>query len=368
MPAFLHGNGETPLAPDASPELRRFGPRLREFRIKAISCTGGENYLTRFETDRAPILTPPARSREPQRAFNSAVPKVAMNARILTSLLVLGCSTLLLTNCSSSDTPSNTPTGGSNSGVAGSAAGTPGAAGGSAPTAGGSAPVASGGSAGSAGTAVAGGSGGSGSGVAGSGGSGVGGSTSQGGIGGASAGAGGKATGGGSSGGAVGTGGGASFALTSDKLTAGVKMPSEFTCAMNSHPNPPSPPFAWTPGPSGTMSYALIMFDPDASTAGFTHWIVWDIPASTTMLPAALGGMATLTMPAGAKQVAGSGMGYLGPCPPGNATHNYKFTLYALDVATLPGVMTSSSTANLTTAIQMHDIASAVMIVPSDGK
>jgi len=287
-----------------------------------------------------------------------------MKARILTSLLVLGSSVVLLANCSSSDAPVNPPAGGSNNGVAGSAAGTPGSSGGSTPAGGGSGPVGAGGSAGTAVTTGGSGpSGGNGSGV---GGSAIGGSTSQGGSGGTSAGgAGGKASGGGSSGGAVGTGGGGSFALTSDKIAAGVKMPTEFTCANKA--NPPSPPFAWTAGPSGTMSYALIMFDPDAM-GGFTHWVVWDIPASTTMLPAALGSMATLTMPAGAKQKAGSGMGYLGPCPPGNATHNYKFTLYALDVATLPGVMTSSTTAALTTAIEMHDIASAVMIVPSDGK
>lgn len=113
------------------------------------------------------------------------------------------------------------------------------------------------------------------------------------------------------------------------------------------------------------MSYALVMYDP---TPKFTHWVVWDIPASTLMLPAALGGSAMLTMPAGAKQAAGSGMGYLGPCPPGNATHTYEFTIYALDVATLPGVTTSTTTANLVTAIQMHDIASAMFSAPSDGK
>ena len=113
------------------------------------------------------------------------------------------------------------------------------------------------------------------------------------------------------------------------------------------------------------MSYALVMYDP---TPKFTHWVVWDIPPSAMMLPAALGSSATLTTPAGAKQAAGSGMGYLGPCPPSNQTHNYEFTLYALDVATLPGVTISTSTANLVTAIQMHDIASATFSAPSDGK
>jgi Raf kinase inhibitor-like YbhB/YbcL family protein len=142
-----------------------------------------------------------------------------------------------------------------------------------------------------------------------------------------------------------------------------MKIASEYTCANNAHPNPPSPPFAWTPGPSATLSYALVMYDPSPK---FTHWVVWDIPPSALALPAALGSSATLTMPAGAKQAAGSGMGYLGPCPPMSMTHTYEFTLYALDVATLPGVTTSTTTANLVTAIQMHDIANAVLTAPAD--
>jgi len=116
------------------------------------------------------------------------------------------------------------------------------------------------------------------------------------------------------------------------------------------------------------MSYALVMVDTSVTPQPFTHWVVWDIPSATTMLPASLGKTATLTMPAGAKQAAGSGMGYLAPCPPGNPTHTYVFTLYALDVATLPGVTTSTSTANLAAAIQMHDVAAATLSVPSDGK
>jgi Raf kinase inhibitor-like YbhB/YbcL family protein len=97
----------------------------------------------------------------------------------------------------------------------------------------------------------------------------------------------------------------------------------------------------------------------------FNHWVVWDIPPSTTMLQESLETTAMLTMPAGAKQAAGQGMGYLGPCPNG-MSHTYKFTIYALDVATLPGVTTSSTTANVAAAIEMHDIASANFSGTSD--
>ncbi|HEY3253992.1 MAG TPA: YbhB/YbcL family Raf kinase inhibitor-like protein, partial [Polyangiaceae bacterium] len=171
---------------------------------------------------------------------------------------------------------------------------------------------------------------------------------SQGGSAGAGAGAAGQAAGGGSSAGAGG-GGSGTFALTSSKLAAGMTFPTAYTCGGTNQ----SPPFAWTPGPSGTLSYALVLFDTDAN---YNHWAVWDMPPSTSMLPESFQKTGTITTPAGAKQ---TGTGYTGPCPPNNAVHSYVFTIYALDVATLPGVTTSSSAANVSAAIQMHDLASA---------
>jgi Raf kinase inhibitor-like YbhB/YbcL family protein len=184
------------------------------------------------------------------------------------------------------------------------------------------------------------------------------------GSGGASAGAGGQGgSGGGSAGsggqGGGGGGGGGGFTLTSSKLAPGATFAAEYTCASSSEH---SPPLTWTAGPSGTLSYAIVLQD---MTFPFTHWVVYDIPPTTTMLPESLAADATLTMPAGAKQKAGQGMGYLGPCPSG-MLHTYVFTVYALDVATLPGVMASTSTMNLSAAIQMHDLASASLSGMSD--
>jgi len=146
--------------------------------------------------------------------------------------------------------------------------------------------------------------------------------------------------------------------LTSSKLTAGMAFPAEFTCAGDDK----SPPFAWGPGPSGTMSYALVLQDTNNS---LNHWVLYDIPAATTSLPESLATTATLTTPAGAKQKAFQGNGYAGPCPSG-MTHTYTFTLYALSVATLPGVTASSSTMALVTAIQANDIASAALSATSN--
>jgi len=180
-------------------------------------------------------------------------------------------------------------------------------------------------------------------------------------TGGAAGTSGGPASGGGVAAGSGGQGGAGGFALSSSKLTEGAKFADEFTCATTTDH---SPPLTWTAGPSGTLSYAIVFLDTNIT---FNHWVIYDIPPATLMLPEALPTDATLAMPAGAKQKSGQGMGYLGPCPSG-VMHTYRFTIYALDVAALPGVTASSSTAELSAAIQMHDIASARLSGTSDAK
>ncbi|HYQ14855.1 MAG TPA: YbhB/YbcL family Raf kinase inhibitor-like protein, partial [Polyangiaceae bacterium] len=169
-----------------------------------------------------------------------------------------------------------------------------------------------------------------------------------------------------SSGGSSGSGGGSTgaFALTSPKLTEGAKFADEYTCASGNAGK--SVPLTWTAGPSGTLSYAVILLDTNTMPP-FNHWVIWDIPPTTTMLPEGLATDAMLTMPAGAKQKGGQGSGYLGPCPSGNS-HVYKFTVYAMDVATLPNAMTSMATSALATAVQAHDLASASLSGNSDAK
>jgi len=283
-----------------------------------------------------------------------------MPARIFAAVFVLGSAAFLLTNCGSSDGGSNTPTAGS-TGVAGGGAGAPAEAGapaGGAPA--GGAPAGGGGSTSVAGGGSAGTATGGTVGTAGGGAAGAGAGASQGGSAGVHAGAGGQAAGGGSSAGAGGQAGGSSggFALTSSKLTAGTAFPTDFTCAGANH----SPPFSWGPGPSATLSYALVLQD---TNNNLNHWVLWDIPAASTTLSESLETTATLTMPAGAKQKAYTGVAYRGPCPSG-MVHTYKFTLYALDVATLPGLTTSSTPDAVVTAIQAHDVASATLSATSD--
>jgi Raf kinase inhibitor-like YbhB/YbcL family protein len=93
-----------------------------------------------------------------------------------------------------------------------------------------------------------------------------------------------------------------------------------------------SPALAWTGAPAGTMSFAISMFD---ATMRNTHWILWDIPADTTMLPANLPRGAMPAMPAGATQKSAFGgtPGYEGP---GAGPGSYEIEIWALNVAKLP--------------------------------
>jgi Raf kinase inhibitor-like YbhB/YbcL family protein len=121
-----------------------------------------------------------------------------------------------------------------------------------------------------------------------------------------------------------------------------------------------SPPLAWSGAPSATRSFALTMFDPDAPGAGWWHWVVYDIPASTPELPQSAGDPGG-KLPAGAVQ-GRTDFGisaYGGPCPPvGNKPHRYIFTIYALKVAKLD-VPAGAHGAQVGSVINANKLASA---------
>lgn len=119
------------------------------------------------------------------------------------------------------------------------------------------------------------------------------------------------------------------FAITSSAFQNDQMMPAQYV-AKNGGGNQ-SPPLAWTGVPGGTGSFAIQMVDLDflnPAPSPFIHWVITDIPATTTALPVALPNAATLSTPAavmGANQPRGA---YRGPNPPN--LHRYEFTIYAI--------------------------------------
>jgi Raf kinase inhibitor-like YbhB/YbcL family protein len=117
-----------------------------------------------------------------------------------------------------------------------------------------------------------------------------------------------------------------------------------------------SPPLAWSGAPAETLSFALIVDDPDAPSGDWVHWIVYNLPAATTDLPEG-----TTTLPGSAAQ-GKNGWGaaqYDGPQPP-SGTHRYVFKLYALDVVL--DLDPGANKAALLQAMEGHVLARAQLI------
>jgi Raf kinase inhibitor-like YbhB/YbcL family protein len=140
--------------------------------------------------------------------------------------------------------------------------------------------------------------------------------------------------------------------LTSDAFANNGTIPVKYSCSGEAT----SPPLAWSGAPAGTKAFALIVHDPDAPLAGgFTHWIVTDLPASATSLPAAVPVGSTIA--GGGSQV----VAYRGVCPPvGAAAHHYHFRLYALDAAL--GATAGQTKESVEAAMQGHILAQTGLI------
>ena len=108
----------------------------------------------------------------------------------------------------------------------------------------------------------------------------------------------------------------AAFLLSSPAFASGHAIPKRYTCDGAGT----SPPLRWKAPPRGTTAFALFAIDIDAGP--YTHWTLWDLPASSRGVAAATRWRFQGTNSFGR-------IGYGGPCPP-SGRHRYVFTLYAL--------------------------------------
>lgn len=147
-----------------------------------------------------------------------------------------------------------------------------------------------------------------------------------------------------------------SLQISSGAFAPGTSIPRANTCDGQDI----SPALSWSGAPQGTKSFALIVDDPDAPVGTWTHWLIWNIPASSSGLPEHVSRQTHL--PDGAQQGQNDfrKLGYNGPCPPPGKPHRYFFTLYALnaDIDVKPG----ASRRELETALKPHVLSEANLI------
>ncbi|MCL1466749.1 YbhB/YbcL family Raf kinase inhibitor-like protein [Argonema galeatum] len=154
------------------------------------------------------------------------------------------------------------------------------------------------------------------------------------------------------------------FTLRSAQFSEGKNLPLSmvyrgYGCTGNNI----SPELTWSGEPAGTKSYAITFFDPDASTGvGWWHWTIFNIPGNVHKLAANAGKPGTNLAPSGSKQgyTDYGNSEYGGPCPPAGDSHGYVFTIYALNVNSLP-IGSEATGAMLNVSMKEHILAKATL-------
>lgn len=143
------------------------------------------------------------------------------------------------------------------------------------------------------------------------------------------------------------------FSLTSPDFKEQGLIPKEYTCIGLDG----SPELKWEKPPENTKSFALCILDPDAPSGNFTHWIIYNIPATTRHLLPSIANSSTLSDGSFQGLNDFGFIGYGGPCPPKDQKHTYIFTLYALD--SILSLQSGTSYSQLQAAMKGHILGEA---------
>lgn len=131
--------------------------------------------------------------------------------------------------------------------------------------------------------------------------------------------------------------------LSSNDFEDGGEIPEKFSCnGEGARPN-----LNWSEVPTVAKSLAISLVDLDAPSGNFVHWIVADIPISTSAIES--NEEVSGELPNTTGKVA-----YVPPCPH-SGKHRYVFTLYVLDIDQLD----QEASKNFFVAIKPHIIEEA---------
>jgi Raf kinase inhibitor-like YbhB/YbcL family protein len=150
--------------------------------------------------------------------------------------------------------------------------------------------------------------------------------------------------------------------LTTPAFPDGGIIPPQFT---QSDPKAVSPRLEWTNVPAGTVSFVLILHDPDVAMKrtieDVLHWMVINIPGTARELPENV--PATAQLPDGTiqpKNMRGAA-GYMGPGAGAQGPyHHYTFELFALDIKLDLGA--EATRADVLKAIDGHILGKGVLV------
>lgn len=150
--------------------------------------------------------------------------------------------------------------------------------------------------------------------------------------------------------------------LTTTAFEDGGIIPNKYTSA---EPAPVTPKLTWTNVPANTVSFALIMHDPDVAIQrkvdDVLHWLVFNIPGTAREL--AEGIPATATLLDGTIQGKGIGgtTGYRGPgAGAAGPYHHYTWELFALDIKL--DLTPDATRADVLKAIDGHILGKGVLV------
>ena len=153
---------------------------------------------------------------------------------------------------------------------------------------------------------------------------------------------------------------GPGLTLTSPDFEDGGIIPNKYTQA---DPNPISPKLEWTHVPAGTVSFALILHDPDVAlqkkTDDVLHWMIFNIPGTATGLPQHVPATAKLDDGSITPRTYAAASASWGQAWVRGACHHYTFELYALDTKLDLGL--DATRAEVLAAMQGHILAKGVL-------
>ena len=138
--------------------------------------------------------------------------------------------------------------------------------------------------------------------------------------------------------------------ITSPEFGEGEFIPSKFTCDGENV----NPRLDIAGVPATAKSLVLIVDDPDSPSGNWLHWSIWNINPKTKFIEE---GKVPADSIEGVTDFRSVGWG--GPCP-GQGTHHYQFSLYALD--TILDLPSGAKRGELEAAMEGHILDKSQLI------